>query len=75
VKAKTAKPDAVKTKPSDFEEEVVSKLKQWCGEALMWSRKQEVIEKFKTSSMWVEWVKAGLTERQLGTFMNRLKKK
>jgi LEA14-like dessication related protein len=58
-----------------LEEEVVSKLKQWCGEASMWTQQKEVIEKFKTSSMWVEWVKAGLSEGELGQTIARLKTK
>ena len=41
----------------------------------MWTQQKEVIEKFKTSSMWVEWVKAGLSEGELGQTIARLKTK
>jgi hypothetical protein len=41
----------------------------------MWTQQKQVIEKFKTSSMWVEWVKAGLSASQLGRTIARLKTK
>jgi len=50
-------------------------LHLWCGNASKWSKKQEVIEAFKSSSMWVEWVKAGYRDYQLGQCITHLKKK
>ena len=58
---------------SDFEEEVVSKLQMWCGEPTTWNTKKKVIEAFKTSPMWAQWVKAGHNEQKLVNFINRLK--
>ena len=41
----------------------------------MWTSKQEVIEAFKTSSMWVEWVKAGYSDCQLRQSIGSLRVK
>ena len=58
---------------SDFEEEVVSTLQMWCGEPSTWNTKKNVIEAFKNSQMWGQWVKAGHNELKLVNFINRLK--
>jgi hypothetical protein len=60
---------------SDFEGEVESKLQIWCGEPTTWNTKKKVIEAFKTSPMWAQWVKAGHNEQKLVNLINRLKVK
>ena len=60
---------------SDFEGEVESKLQIWCGKPTTWNTKKKVIEAFKTSPMWAQWVKAGHNEQKLVNLINRLKVK
>jgi len=58
---------------AEFEQEVIEKLNQWCGETPTWNTKKKVIENFKENPFWAKWQAAGHSEQKLVNLINRLK--